>query len=673
MSNSRLSFRHWRISSKLLVVMLALSLLPLLLAAWIISASSVDALTRQTEENLTRLGNSMALRISNALGDSQGLLSMAANNPAVAAAVSGDEPAGAESTLNAAVANLLQANQRIDTVGIYDSSGTAMAHTDPSTVGRNVAARDFIAAALQGDSFTSSFRRDLVNDQVGINLSAPVRDGGAVVGAVAIHLDERFIADVFAQTLGADGADGADVATQAQQTIDVYLVDPHGIVMSQLRGQDWLGRSLGALAPATEASIAQARPLGGDCPAGEPQCAAGEKIARQPIPMPAVQALGDAVAESLASGQPGSLRYCHPDDPAAPAGDESCRGQPFVAAFAPVAVPALDGSASGQDAELFTVVVDLPEASFLGSVDRQRALGLTIAGIMTVLAVLFSLLLARTLSRPISTLASTAGEVEADQPFVPDRIADVTDQGDEVGGLARAFSRMVLALQARMAELGAVYDISRTISGSIDLGQTAATVAASLRGAIPYDAAEISLFDEAQGRMALIHTVGGEPLAEPRFYAADAGLLGQLAQQRESILASDLAELPGAATEPQRTWRALRPHGYLGVPLQVRGKLIGTIELVSHEPGALTADHLRVVETISGQAAVSLQNAQEVQARENQLKAQIQELRIEIDEIKRAKQVDEIVDTDYFQRLSAQAKRMRSGRGASEAPGEGTG
>jgi HAMP domain-containing protein len=671
MPNSRLGFRHWRISSKLLVVMLALSLLPLLLAAWIINASSVDALTRQTEEGMTRLGNSMALRISSALADSQGLLTMAVNDPAVAAAVTGGAAPGSESTLNTAVANLLQANQRIDTVGIYDVTGTAMAHTDPSTIGRNVAARDFIGAALAGETFTSSFRRDLVNDQPGINLSAPVRAGDAVVGAVAIHLDERFISDVFAQTLGAES--GA-AAAQAQEAIDVYLVDPHGIVMSQLRGQDWLGRSLGALSPEMQAAIAQASPLGGDCPADDPQCPPAERIARQPAPMPSVQALGDAVAQALASGQPASLRYCHPDDPGAPASADACRGQFFVAAFAPVAVPGLAAGSPDQGAGLFSVVVDLPEASFLGSVDRQRLLGLTIAGIMTVVAIVFSLLLARTLSRPISTLASTAGEVAADQPFVPDRIADVTDQGDEVGGLARAFSRMVLALQARLAELGAIYDIGRTISASVDLDQTVTTLAESLRSVIPYDAAEITLFDQAQGTMTLVHEVGGEAPDLPRAYPADQGLVGQLAQGREPILAAELATLPAAQTEgfAQRTWRSLRPQSYLGVPLLVRGKLVGAIELVSQAPDAFTADHRRVVETIAGQAAVAIQNAQEVQAREAQLKAQIQELRIEIDEIKRGKQVEEIVDTDYFQRLSAQAKRLRSGR-SGDAPGGVTG
>lgn len=662
MSSSRFGFRHWRISSKLLVVMMLLSLLPLLLAAWIINASSVDALTGQAQNNMTRLGNSIAQHISGALGNSQGLLSMAVNDPELQAGLTGNARPGAEDALNTAVASLVQANRHIDVVGIYDAAGTAMAHTDPAIVGRNVSARDFISAALAGEAFTSSYRHDIVNDDPGIKLSAPVLAAGEVIGAVAVHLDESFIADLFAQSLGAESD---SLTAEAQAVVEVYLVDPHGIVMSQLRSQEWVGRNLGALSPDLQARIAQARPLGGDCPADNPQCQPAEKIARLPQPMPAVQPLGDAVAQALQTGQPGSLRYCHPDDPAAPADQQACRGQYAVAAFAPVAAP-------GQDAGLFTVVVGLPEASFLGSVDRQRLLGFTIAGIMAVVAVLASLLLARTLSRPISTLASTAGEVAAEQPFVPDRIAGVTDQGDEVGGLARAFSRMVLALQARLAELGAIYDIGRTISASIDLEQTVATVAESLRSAIPYDAAEITLYDEAQGRMALVHAVGGEAPDQPRAYAADQGLVGQLAQGREPILAAELAALPAAQSDQERTWRALRPQSYLGVPLLVRGKLVGAIEMASREPGAFTADHLRVVETIAGQAAVSIQNARQVQAREAQLNAQIQELRIEIDEIKRSKQVEEIVDTDYFQRLSAQARRLRSSRGG-DAPGGVTG
>ncbi len=49
----------------------------------------------------------------------------------------------------------------------------------------------------------------------------------------------------------------------------------------------------------------------------------------------------------------------------------------------------------------------------------------------------------------------------------------------------------------------------------------------------------------------------------------------------------------------------------------------------------------------------------EVYAREESLKRQVAELRIEIDEAKKAQQVAEITDTDYFQQLRQKALDFR--------------
>ena len=55
--------------------------------------------------------------------------------------------------------------------------------------------------------------------------------------------------------------------------------------------------------------------------------------------------------------------------------------------------------------------------------------------------------------------------------------------------------------------------------------------------------------------------------------------------------------------------------------------------------------------------------ARQVYEREARLKKQVQELRIEIDEVKKAHQVAEITDTDYFRRLSEKAARLRERQG----------
>jgi len=76
-------------------------------------------------------------------------------------------------------------------------------------------------------------------------------------------------------------------------------------------------------------------------------------------------------------------------------------------------------------------------------------------------------------------------------------------------------------------------------------------------------------------------------------------------------------------------------------------------ELESLDPVAGRNDAL-------GQLARVFQRmAREVFERERRLKAQVQQLRIEVDEAKAARQVAEITDTDYFRDLQKKASRLR--------------
>ncbi|MGB0561607.1 MAG: HAMP domain-containing protein, partial [Spirulinaceae cyanobacterium] len=70
-------------------------------------------------------------------------------------------------------------------------------------------------------------------------------------------------------------------------------------------------------------------------------------------------------------------------------------------------------------------------------------------------------------------------------------------------------------------------------------------------------------------------------------------------------------------------------------------------------------------------ARVFQEMAQQVYVREQRLKRQVQELKIEIDETKRKKAVREIAETDFFQELQSKAQdirknRRRRGRSADE-------
>lgn len=82
------------------------------------------------------------------------------------------------------------------------------------------------------------------------------------------------------------------------------------------------------------------------------------------------------------------------------------------------------------------------------------------------------------------------------------------------------------------------------------------------------------------------------------------------------------------------------------------------VEADDFDPGRLDAVAGR--DDALGQLARVFQRmAREVFERERRLKAQVQQLRIEIDEAKAARTVEEITDTDYFRDLQEKATRLR--------------
>jgi DNA repair ATPase RecN len=82
------------------------------------------------------------------------------------------------------------------------------------------------------------------------------------------------------------------------------------------------------------------------------------------------------------------------------------------------------------------------------------------------------------------------------------------------------------------------------------------------------------------------------------------------------------------------------------------------VEAGVYVPEALNDVALRT-DALGQLARVFQRMVREVYAREESLKRQVAELRIEIDEAKKAQQVAEITDTDYFQQLQQKALDFR--------------
>lgn len=101
--------------------------------------------------------------------------------------------------------------------------------------------------------------------------------------------------------------------------------------------------------------------------------------------------------------------------------------------------------------------------------------------------------------------------------------------------------------------------------------------------------------------------------------------------------------------------------------IQQMGRVISAavaLEAGRYDPRSL--DEVGQRQDALGQLArVFQQMANEVQAREQRLKQEVQELRIQIDQAKKARQVAEITEAEYFQQLQESARRMRGERESS--------
>jgi HAMP domain-containing protein/putative methionine-R-sulfoxide reductase with GAF domain len=297
----------------------------------------------------------------------------------------------------------------------------------------------------------------------------------------------------------------------------------------------------------------------------------------------------------------------------------------------------------------------------------------TMLAITSVLIV--SLLLARAITRPVSRLATTAKEIEQSVDMETNQIIGGNldslknlSTAKEIANLSSVFEQMVMALQQRMVELNSIYAMGQTITANVEYDDVMRAVLSSVRSVVAYDAAEItilkgnSLVVEAwEGQEGFNDTTG-------RKYRIGRGPTGQIAEVKESVLISTVSSSediqrtlgyssPGSEFLAKSTKIAL--NSFLGIPLMIGERLTGTLTMVHREAGFFTPDDERQLNKLAAQASIAIQNAIQVREREKELKQQIEELKIEIDQAKVNKQIEEVTDSDFFRQLQGNARRMR--------------
>ncbi|MBN2303808.1 MAG: GAF domain-containing protein [Anaerolineae bacterium] len=163
--------------------------------------------------------------------------------------------------------------------------------------------------------------------------------------------------------------------------------------------------------------------------------------------------------------------------------------------------------------------------------------------------------------------------------------------------------------------LAILQDISQAVGSGLSLTATVDVILHGIEESIEYDAAEITLWHAdkrelhpvGRGRVRT-HTGSLAPASSTEsdaVYRVGEGYGGWIASYRQPLLITDVSGrtdlLPRAfQTEFQ---------SYLGVPLSINDKFIGTLELVNRQRAAFTQRDLSLLQAIGGQVAAAVEGA----------------------------------------------------------------
>ncbi len=187
----------------------------------------------------------------------------------------------------------------------------------------------------------------------------------------------------------------------------------------------------------------------------------------------------------------------------------------------------------------------------------------------------------------------------------------------EIGRVAAAGVvkyRRVNAMRTRQVdELWRVQKMARSVGETLELKTVLQKVLDAVYALIPYDAGEITLYDSTRDllvRRAYRSTETANQAGESReaTYGLDQGLSGWLAQHRTPLLINDFAGYE--RIQPKSTSLQNWAHAYLGVPLEVRDQLVGTLEIASDQSGRFTERDRNLAQLFGDQVAVAVENAQ---------------------------------------------------------------
>jgi signal transduction histidine kinase len=169
------------------------------------------------------------------------------------------------------------------------------------------------------------------------------------------------------------------------------------------------------------------------------------------------------------------------------------------------------------------------------------------------------------------------------------------------------------ALRQYAYTLAQINQLGQKLTASLSLQQIAEQLSQIVTEVIDIEGVSVWLLDLKRGNELVCWAVSNRSRLEPERspvnvrVSADQGVVGWVMQHKESVTVADVAsdERFFSGVDEQISFQT---RSLLAVPLQVRGSVIGVLEMVNKITGGFTADDLNLAEALAASVAIAIDN-----------------------------------------------------------------
>lgn len=184
-------------------------------------------------------------------------------------------------------------------------------------------------------------------------------------------------------------------------------------------------------------------------------------------------------------------------------------------------------------------------------------------------------------------------------------------------------------LAAQLSRLAALHRINRTATASLDLEETLGTVVETVAEAVGADTCSVYLYSPEENLLTIRATVGLNPEAIGVVsIPLGAGITGQAALTRRIIAAADAPSHPHFVYEPLLKEDPYHKHVSVPLLLGPERRLIGVLNTQKRAREEMTPDEAEFLQTVAGELAIAIENAQLYGQAGARLRRKVRELAI---------------------------------------------